>query len=86
MSIEKKPEKTTNLKVGMKVTTKFGPSGFEDVVRTLTILEEDSKFGSGFWASADGGEPCKCCGLSPAHPIDKMIDSVWFTPVNQEVK
>lgn len=71
--------KTTNLKVGMKVTTRY-VSEFKDVVRTILTVEPNERCASGFIASADGGEVCKCCGFAPAKPIN-WIGSDWFEPV-----
>ena len=69
----------TVLKVGMKVTTEF-EHGAAHVVRTITTIKENSKYGSGYSASADGGVPCSCCRRAFANPI-RSVDSAWFKPV-----
>ncbi len=64
--------------IGTKVTSKFR-SNESDVVRTITSIYEDITTGSGYRASADGGEVCKCCGLIKAKPINS-VDASWFLP------
>lgn len=67
-----------NMTIGTKVTSKFR-SNESDVVRTITIIYEDITTGSGYRASADGGEVCKCCGLNKGKPIE-FVDANWFVP------
>ena len=68
-------------KVGEKVTSKFN-SGEEDIVRTITKCERDDSCGSKFRASANGGEPCKCCGKIIGNSIID-VDSLWFKLHNE---
>lgn len=65
-----------DFKVGMKVTSSFRRAE-SDVIRTLTMFKEDNTTGSGFRASADGGEPCECCGLKKGSEIN-YVDGGWF--------
>lgn len=67
------------LRAGMKVTSDFH-AGEGDVVRTLTALERSSVYGSGWYASADGGEPCPHCQRPMGQPIS-AVDAHWFEPV-----
>lgn len=67
------------INIGDKVISKY-TAGEEAVVRTITEIYEEPAYGSGFWASADGGEPCQCCGKRPGFPI-RHVDSGWFKPV-----
>ena len=66
------------LSVGDKVTTEFTMYE-EEVVRTITMSKKDKQYGSGYVASVDGGEPCKCCGLAKYKPIEN-VDAAWFNP------
>lgn len=70
------------LSVGMKVRTKFH-SHESSIIRTLTdlCLVYTREFGSGAWASTDGGEPCPTCGHRGT-PITR-VDSAWFVPVEE---
>lgn len=62
-------------KIGDLVTTDFsaGP------VRKITSIYDGANTDSGYLVSADGGEPCACCGRDwmPIYPID----GGWFRPV-----
>lgn len=62
-------------KVGDKVTSSFFTKE-NDVVRKVLSCEEGN-YGSGWGASADGGEMCPCCKRFLGTPIH-MIDSHWF--------
>jgi len=73
----------TKLKVGTRVKTRHDPEDSE-VVRTITAIEKDNTYGSGYWASADAGEPCPTCGRPFARKISR-VDSTWFKPI-EEVK
>ncbi len=48
-----------------------------NVVRRITGIVKNEKYGSGYGISADGGEPCKTCGKLEGTPIDS-IDADWF--------
>lgn len=74
MKKEKSP-----LKIGDAVTTSYHFN--DDIVRLITRIEKDKSFGSGWLASADGGEPCPTCGRLHASPIFG-IDSAWFKKVS----
>ena len=49
----------------------------EDVVRKITMIRKNKQYGSGYVASVDGGEPCKCCGLTKGKSIEN-VDAAWF--------
>ena len=67
------------LKIGDLVTT--GYRGDEkDVVRKITLVEKNERYGSGYMASADGGLKCRECGRSFGQPING-VDASWFIPV-----
>jgi hypothetical protein len=68
-----------HLAVGDKVTSKYNPHQ-EDVVRTITQCEASSGYGSGAWASADGGEKCPTCN-DVAGNVITGVDASWFVPV-----
>lgn len=70
-------KKTPPVSVGDLVTTDYDPDS-ASVVRRVTRIGEDPSYGSGYWASADGGVPCQSCGRPFATPIHK-IDAYWFT-------
>lgn len=67
------------LKVGSKVTTDY-EKGAENVIRSVTDIEQDHLFGSGYKVSADGGEPCGECGRFNAQPVQEIAGE-WFVPV-----
>jgi hypothetical protein len=69
----------TNLKIGDKVKTEYFYEE-RDIVRTLTSITANHRYGSGYVASADGGEPCPCCGRSPGTPL-LGVDSTHFRKV-----
>jgi len=60
-------------RVGDKVTTDFNGEHY-GVVRTVTHICKDSKYGSSYAVCVDGGEPCSKCGKNPTKEID-WIDS-----------
>lgn len=64
------------LSVGDKVTTEYAMYE-KDIVRTITMIRKDRQYGSGYVASVDGGESCKCCGLTKGKPIEN-VDAAWF--------
>lgn len=66
-------------KVGDKVISEYIMHE-EEVVRTITMIRKDEQYGSGYVASVDGGEPCKCCGLTKGRPIEN-VDVAWFNVV-----
>ena len=72
-------KKVSSLKVGDKVVTEHRLYE-EDIIRTITKIEKNKNYGSGFVASADGGEPCKCCGLTKGKPIEN-VDAAWFNAI-----
>jgi hypothetical protein len=65
-------------KVGDLVTSDFYRDNAK-LVRKITSVRRDESCGSGWRASADGGEICPHCGRSekPIH----AVDSPWFVPV-----
>ena len=77
MNINKRPDL---LKVGDKVTSDFYSSE-SSVVRTLTNISPNKGYGSGYVASADGGEACSHCGAVNGRPINN-VDAAWFISVN----
>lgn len=64
------------LKVGDLVTTDWLVDK-EDIVRKITTIYTDNQCGSGFRASADGGEPCKTCHRPLSNPVEN-VDANWF--------
>ena len=63
-------------KVGDKVTTKF--LGVDTkVIREITEISKDHRYGSGYQASADGGETCPHCGHTAQQIYN--VDAAWFT-------
>lgn len=70
------------LKKGDKVKTDFY-SGEEETIRTITHIEKDDYFGSGYGATADGGEPCKFCGVTK-YKVTPVIDSAWFKKITKK--
>lgn len=80
--MKRKPRKPP-IKVGDKVTTDYW-SGSAHVVRTVTRVSAraSAEYGSGFWASVDGGAACPTCGVTPSKPIE-AVDSGWFKKVKQ---
>lgn len=88
LPVSRKNPDVASLHVGMKVTTDFIP-GEEDIVRTLTSLKPTGKaFGSGYCATADGGEerpPCPYCQRphETGTPIGP-IDAAFFLPAEGE--
>ncbi len=73
-----------DLKVGQKVTTDFIEKD-KDVIRTITNIEKNSGYGSGYVASADSGEACECCDRKFSQEILSM-DACWFIPIEEEDK
>lgn len=79
---------TKPFNVGDKVTSDYH-RGEEDIERTITWCEKSGKhgsgirYGSGYSASADGGEPCRCCGATPTKPIG-CVDSTWFNSIKED--
>ena len=72
-------EQPRQLKTGDFVTTKF--YGVDKaVVRKITHIGKDSRFGSGYGASADRGMECPCCGKYPAEHEITNVDGSWFIP------
>ena len=70
--------KTAPFFVTQRVTTAFGDFGKNKaVVRRILAIRADERFGSGWGACADGGEPCPTCGHFPAASIPE-VDSAWF--------
>ena len=67
------------LKVGDKVKSEFYFTN-KDVIRTITSVTKSDIAGSGYMASADAGEPCKCCGRPFANPVIN-VDMAWFNKV-----
>lgn len=76
MTLNDKPHK---LKIGDKITSEFYKNK-KTVIRTITFIEKDSGTGSGYRASADGGEECKCCKHIPSKNIER-VDAAWFIPI-----
>jgi hypothetical protein len=66
------------LKKGNKVTTDYDPSA-SDVVRTITKINKDARYGSGYRASADRGPVCSGCGRPYSSAI-RDVDAAWFIP------
>ena len=53
------------------------------VIRTLTKLERDLEYGSGFMACADDGGDCPHCKRPLGDPIFR-VDAGWFVLVEEE--
>ena len=66
------------LRVGMKVRTEYRPEE-KDMVRTLLQIHAAPDFGSGYWASADGGEACPTCGRKGLPILG--VDAAWCEEV-----
>ena len=65
-----------NLKVGDKVTSDYRGGPDKKTVRRITRIQKD---GSGYAASADGGDQCEHCGRI-ADSIHS-VDAAWFKKV-----
>lgn len=73
-------EIAAKMTVGMRVVSTFIRRE-EFVVRTLTAIAPDETCGSGFRASADGGDPCPHCHRPSGTPING-VDAAWFRPAD----
>jgi hypothetical protein len=62
--------------VGDRVTTGFH-RGEEAIIRTVTMVEVMPKSQTGIGVSADGGDPCVCCGR-PLGRVVGLVDSSWY--------
>ena len=72
------------LKVGDLVTSDYHHQE-KTVVRKITKIKPDKQYGSGYYASADGGEPCPHCGRPFGTEIN-YVDSAWFVLVEKAAK
>lgn len=65
-----------SLQIGTKVVTDFNICD-KGVIRKITKIEIDTSTGSGYRASADGGECCSKCKKKPARAVID-VDAAWF--------
>ena len=69
----------SKMMVGAKVTSDKVFSETK-VIRKITFIAKSEKTGSGYIASADGGEPCPHCNHPMGKPIEN-VDAAWFNIV-----
>jgi len=67
------------LKKGDLVTSDFYRDE-ESTVRKITDIKKDKTYGSGYCASADGGDICECC-KKPSGKVIIRVDAAWFKKV-----
>ena len=72
-------ERPQDLKPGDYVTADFYEKD-KEVVRRITHICKDNRFGSGYGAGADRGTKCTCCGKYPAEYEVTNVDACWFIP------
>lgn len=60
---------------GDRVTSAFYPEQAA-IIRKITRCDRNEIWGSGFIASADGGEPCEKCNRTEKPII--WVDAKWF--------
>lgn len=73
------------MKVGARVIARYKETEWDDrapgCVRRITCVES-GRSESGWWAAADGGDPCPECGRTPGVPTP-MLDGAWFQPAKE---
>jgi len=70
--------------VGDEVKSQYYRSE-QNIVRKITRIDIDEMCGSGFRASANGGEKCKCCGVVTGRNIEE-VDLGWFTKLSEPIE
>ena len=70
------------MKVGARVIARCGSMEYEPlrpglVRRVLRVVPDSPRYGAGWCAEADGGDPCVECASVAGSPTG-LIDGAWF--------